>query len=235
MTSRAPWWGVVSSAAAPVLLIGGWTLAAARQEGGFDSVTQTISALAALDATDRWVMTSALVGVGLAHVTTAAAVRDAALPGRLVLAGGGVATVLVAAFPLPTVLGDGGSTPHAVVAGLSFGALAVWPAFAMRTTRGAGRAVGRGDKAGGADRAGRVGHRDKPRIPWGVQRKVALAATAVLLGAVAWFVSDLGQEVSQVGRSERVAAGAQAIWPLLVVLSARAATRREPGSTGRPS
>ena len=203
MRSATPWWGVTSSIAAPALLIGGWTWAAARQEIGFDSSTQTISALAALDATDRWVMTSALAGVGLAHVTTALALRGAALPGRLVLAGGGVATVLVAALPLPTVLGDGGSGPHAIVAGISFGALAVWPAFAMR---GAGQ---------GAD--------GKRSIPWGLRRKVAFAATAALLAGVGWFVTDLGQDMSQVGLSERVAAGAQALWPLLVVLSTRRA------------
>ncbi|MBA2310412.1 MAG: DUF998 domain-containing protein, partial [Pseudonocardiales bacterium] len=52
-----PWWGVLSSAAAPVLLIGGWTVAAVRQPAVFDSTVDTISALAALDATDRVVMT----------------------------------------------------------------------------------------------------------------------------------------------------------------------------------
>src|SRR5687768_4141778 len=31
MRSSAPWWALLSSAAAPVLLIGGWTLAAQRQ------------------------------------------------------------------------------------------------------------------------------------------------------------------------------------------------------------
>lgn len=211
MTSRAPWWGVVSSVAAPVLLIGGWSLAAARQESGFDSVTQTISALAALDAADRWLMTSSLVGVGLAHLTTAAALSQAALAGRVVLAGGGVATILVAAFPLPTVLGDGGSTPHAVVAGISFGALAVWPALAMR----------RSGVAGGGDGTGWAARGDARRIPWGLRRKVALTVTAVLLGGVGWFVATLGQDGSPVGLSERVAAGAQALWPLLAVLSTR--------------
>jgi len=201
----APWWGMVSSTAAPVLLVGGWTWAAARQDIEFDSLTQTISALAALDATDRWVMTSALAGVGLAHITTALALRGAALPGRLILAGGGVATVLVAALPLPTVIGDGGSVPHAVVAGISFGALAVWPAFAMRSAR--------------AEEGG------KGTVAWGLRRKVALAATAALLAGVGWFVSDLGQDLSQVGLSERFAAGAQAVWPLLVVLSTRASRR----------
>lgn len=212
MTNEAaPWWGLASSTAAPVLLIGGWTWAAARQEIGFDSLTQTISALAALDATDRWVMTSALAGVGLAHITTALALRGAALPGRLVLAGGGVATVLVAALPLPTVLGDGGSAPHAIVAGISFGALAIWPAFAMRRRTQNRRTYERRAGLGAVHRG----------IPWGLRPKVALVATAALLAGVGWFVTNLGQDMSQVGLSERVAAGAQAIWPLLVVLSTR--------------
>ena len=41
-----PWWGVVSSAAAPVLMIGGWTVAASVQPR-FDPVADTVSALAA--------------------------------------------------------------------------------------------------------------------------------------------------------------------------------------------
>ena len=38
--TTVPRWGVLSSVAAPVLLIGGWTLAARLQPGGFDSVTE---------------------------------------------------------------------------------------------------------------------------------------------------------------------------------------------------
>ena len=123
--------GLLSSAAAPVLLIGGWTVAAARQHGGFDSLQQTISDLAAYGADDRWVMTTALAGLGVCHLTTAAALRDVAAPaGRAVLAGGGVATVLVAVFPLPA---DGsGSAAHTLVAGTAFLALSVWPALAAR-------------------------------------------------------------------------------------------------------
>jgi hypothetical protein len=64
------WWALLSSTAAPVLLIGGWTLAATRQPAGFDSTRDTISALAALDARDRWIMTVALAGVGVAHLAT---------------------------------------------------------------------------------------------------------------------------------------------------------------------
>ena len=132
MTARAhvPWWGLVSAAAAPVLLIGGWTLAARRQRGGFDSTVETISALAAQGADDRWVMTLALTGLGLCHLTTAAALRPAALPGRLLLALGGAATLGVAAFPLPSPAGS--SAAHTAVAGVAFVSLAVWPAAAFR-------------------------------------------------------------------------------------------------------
>ena len=184
-----PWWGLVSSAVAPVALIGGWTVAAARQRGGFDPVTRTISALAALDADDRLVMTAALVTVGVCHVTTAVALRPAAAPGRLLLGLGGAATVLVAAFPLPS--GGGGSPAHAAGAAVAFGALAAWPALAWR--KGSG-------------------------VPVSLRPAVSVGAAAVLLGLVAWFAVELGIDGGRVGLAERVAAAAQATWPLLAVL-----------------
>jgi hypothetical membrane protein len=139
------WWGVASSAVAPVALIGGWTLAAARQPD-FDSVSESISALAGRGATERWLMTCALLTVGACHVTTAAALRPVAGAGRFLLAAGGVATVGVAAFPLPAA---GGSAPHAVSAAVAFGALATWPAVAGALSRyGLTPAIGRGTAAG---------------------------------------------------------------------------------------
>ncbi|MDP9406548.1 MAG: DUF998 domain-containing protein, partial [Actinomycetota bacterium] len=82
MPAQVPWWGVVSAAAAPVLLVGGWTVAAARQVPAVDPTVVTISALAARGATDRWLMTAALAGVGACHAVTALALRPAALAGR---------------------------------------------------------------------------------------------------------------------------------------------------------
>lgn len=184
--------GLVSSLAAPVLLIGGWTLAATRQEGGFDQVAGTISALAATGADDRWVMTAALAGLGACHVVTAAALRQAAVPGRVVLAAGGVATVGVAALPLPA--GDGGSVGHTVAAGLAFGALAVWPLVAGR-----------------------------PDVTGPLRRTTSVAAGATLLALVGWFTAELVADSDRVGLAERVAAGAQALWPLAAVWGTRAA------------
>ncbi|WP_175440188.1 DUF998 domain-containing protein [Micromonospora nigra] len=188
---RVPLWALLSAVAAPLLLIGGWTLAEARQTGGYDPVTDTISALAAVDADDRWIMTLGLVGLGLCHCVTAAGLRPLAPAGRLLLALGGVATVAVAATPLPagagsSTAGAGSSTPHALAAAIAFGALALWPALA---TRGA-----------------------RPR--W-------LALTGVLVLAVGWFVVELTVGGPRVGLSERVAAGAEALCPLVVVLRLR--------------
>jgi hypothetical membrane protein len=120
---------LLSSACAPVLLVGGWQLAAARQRGGFDQVNHTISELAGRGATDPWIMTTALAGVGMCHVITAAGLAPAAIPGRLLLAAGGVGTAALAALPLP-VIGD--SPAHVVAATVTFPALSLWPVLAVR-------------------------------------------------------------------------------------------------------
>jgi hypothetical membrane protein len=187
-----PWWGLLSATAAPVLLIGGWTLAAAQQRVRFDPVVETISALSARGADDRWIMTAALAGLGVCHVVTAAALRPAAAAGRLVLAGGGIATILVAAFPLPA--DDSGSTPHGVFAGAGFVTLAVWPALAVRRSA------------------------DTPTV---LRPAAGVPAAAVLLGLVVWFGAELAADRGLVGLSERAAAGAQALWPLATVALAR--------------
>jgi hypothetical membrane protein len=193
--NRIPPWVLVSAGAAPVLLCGGWTLAAARQPPGYDAVRDTISALAARGATDGWVMAAALAGLGACHVITATGLRPARGAGRMVLAFGGVATVLVAAFPEPS---QGSSEAHTVAASVAFTSLAIWPAFAARRVPGA------------------------PLLT----PTACVAATAVLLGLMTWFAVELRGE--QTGSAERAAAGAQALWPLAVVLSTRRGPRPQP-------
>lgn len=192
---HVPGWTLGSALAAPVLLIGGWTIAGAVQPGGYDPVADTISALAGRGAHDRWLMTGAFIGLGLCYLVTALGLRVAARPGRIVLAAGGAATLLVAALPQPV---RGSSAAHMVAAGVAFAALAVWAAL-----------------------AGRRG----PRAPWAFRPGVSVAATVVLLGAVAWFVWHLHAGV-RVGLTERITAGAQVLWPLVAVVSARRWTRR---------
>ncbi len=133
-TPRAPWGhprtAVLSATTAVVALIGGWTWAAASQPGGFDQAQESISALAASATPHRGIMTTGLVLTGLAHLVTAWGLGRAATAGRALLAAGGVATLLVAALPLPSR--TGGSAAHTVVATASFVLLGLWPWFAAR-------------------------------------------------------------------------------------------------------
>jgi hypothetical membrane protein len=184
-----PLWGVVTSAAAPVLMVGGWT-AAADLQPRFDPVSETVSSLAAPGATDRWVMTLTFVVVGLCYVVTALALRPARTTGRLILIAGAVAGMLVAVNPEHP--GDPYPWPHIICASIGLAGVATWPAGAWR--RG-------------------------PAVPWALRPAVAAAAVAVLLALVAWFAVELVTGAGQTGLAERVAGAAQALWPLTLVLS----------------
>jgi hypothetical membrane protein len=183
------WWGAISAVAAPVLLIGGWTVAAGLQPG-FDPVADTVSALAAIGATDRWVMNLVFVLVGVCYILTALALRSAKTVGRMTLIAGAIAGMLVAANPEHA--GGFGSVPHFVFASLGFAGLTLWPAAAARKG---------------------------PEVPWGLRSAPAVAAVAVQFALLAWFGTELILAGGQVGLAERVMGAAQATWPLAVVLS----------------
>jgi hypothetical membrane protein len=200
--TRIPWWSLASAAAGPVLLVGGWTLAEPRQPPNYDPVRDTISALAAQGATDRWIMTSALAGLGACYLITAAGLGPAKSVGRCVLAVGGVGTVLVAGFPQPV---EGNSVAHTIAATVAFVALAAWPACAAR-------------------------RRPCPDL---LTPTASVIATLGLLGLVGWFALEL--HGGQRGLAERVAAGAEALWPLAVVFTARRFLRRSAEGSGGPA
>ncbi|MGO8886121.1 MAG: DUF998 domain-containing protein [Streptosporangiaceae bacterium] len=183
-----PWWGVVSAAAAPVLLAAGWAIAGALQPASYSPVADTVSALAEQDAADRWVMTIAFMVVGACYIVTALALKAAASPGRLILIAGGAAGMLVAANPDR----PGGYLPHVLWAAVSFFALAVWSA---------------------------AGCKRGPWVPWGLRPAGCAGSAAVLLGLLVWFGAELILRGGQLGLAERVLGGAQAGWPLVVVLS----------------
>lgn len=183
-----PWWGVLAAAVAPILLVAGWSLAAARQPPSYDPRTDTLSALAAEGATARWAMTLAFVGIGICYVLSAFALRQPALPGRIALATGGVATILVAAFPEPS---GGTSDKHGAAAAIASSAVAVWPALGVR--------------------------RD-PRTLWVLRPAVSFTVTVVMIGLLAWFASEL-QSGMLAGLWERVAAGAEALWVAVAVVT----------------
>lgn len=127
-----PWWGAVSAAAAPLLLLAGLMTATRLQPARFDAFNNTVSALAGEDANDSWVMTFTFVAVAVCDVVTALALRPATRAGRIVLVAAGLAGMMVAAFPERL----GGSLVHACWASAGFIGLIVWPVFARRAGPG---------------------------------------------------------------------------------------------------
>ena len=204
---------LLTAGSAPVLLVGGWTIAAGRQPADYDPVRDTISQLAGDGATDPWIMIGCVFLLACCYLTIAAGLHVAGPVGRLLLAIGGAATVTVIAFPRPEV---GGSLAHGVIATVAFLALALWPvgtaAQAIRT-----RARSAGD-----------GRADGSRLElavWAVRPAVALAAAAALLALFGWFAIEVSTG-DRAGLAERAAVTADSVWPLVVALSAYGAHRR---------
>ena len=190
-----PWWGVVSSAAAPVLMVTGWTVAAGLQRS-FDPVADPVSALAAPGAADRWVMTLTFVVVGGCYFVTGLGLRPARMPGRIMLMAAAVTGLLVAANPEHP--GTSLPVPHMIWAAAGCAALVAWPAGAWR--RG-------------------------PAVPWALRPVVTAGAVIVLLALLAWFAAELITGGGQAGLAERIFGAAQALWPITVVASCCTAAR----------
>jgi hypothetical membrane protein len=201
-----PWWGVVSAAAAPVLMAGGWTVAGALQPHSYNQVADTVSALAAVGAPDRWVMTLTFVVVGACDVVTGLALRPARAPGRLILIAGAVAGMLVAANPEQP--GTIYPLPHIIFGAAGCLAMVAWGAGAWR--RG-------------------------PSVPWGLRPAVSAGAVAVLLVLLIWFGTELITAGGQAGLAERIFGAGQALWPLAVAVSCRHAARAGSRPSRAPS
>jgi hypothetical protein len=186
-------------------MIGGWTVAAGLQRS-FDPVADTVSALAAPGAADRWVMTLTFVVVGVCYFVTGLGLRPARMPGRLLLMGAAVAGVLVAVNPEHP--GTNLPVGHVICGAAGCAVLVAWPAGAWR--RG-------------------------PSVPWGLRPAVSAAAIAVLLALLAWFGVELVTGGGQGGLAERIFGVAQALWPLAVMVSCWCAARAGGTLTRRAS
>ncbi|AVT31924.1 DUF998 domain-containing protein [Plantactinospora sp. BC1] len=234
-----PWWAVFSAAALPVLLVIGWTVAAVRQPPGYDPWGDTVSSLSSYGMLDRQILIGCLAGLGVAHLVTAIGLRPVRTAARLVYGLGGVATVLVAAVPKTDA-----QTPraHGVSAVVAFVALAAWPVVAalplLRPARTRRRQLGPRH-----DRPGEPGHPPADRTatwaadrtadrPWVLRPAVGTAVSLVMLGLGLWLALQL-PDGGWAGLAERLTAGTEALWPLIVVLTLFRRTRRRPATARR--
>ncbi len=188
-----PWWGIASSVVAPVLLVGGWTVAADLQPEPFNAVTRSISTLAAIGTPDRWVVTFAILGVGACNILTGVALRPAAEAGRILLIFGGVFGLLIAANPQPR---HGGSLLHESFSLLGVVVMTLWPIAAAR---------------------------QEPGAPFGLRPAVARAAVAVNLVLLVWFAAELfnGPELGLAERTVTVDQAVWPLVVVLTVGAAR--------------
>jgi hypothetical membrane protein len=199
-----PWWGVASAVIAPCVLISGWSIAAELQPGSFDAISRSISSLAADGATDRWVMTAALIVVSGCNAVSGLALLPAARYGRILLIAGGIFGLVVAVSPQPM---DGSSLRHEIAAGLSCAAMTAWPLFGLRR---------------------------EPWAPFGLRPAPSIWATGAVVAILAWFCIEVVTGGDMIGLAERTLTGAQTVWVLVVVLTIVGVRRRPPAAARQP-
>jgi hypothetical membrane protein len=127
----------------------------------FDAVSRSISSLAAQGMPYRWLITSALLGVGFCNIVTGLALRPAAEAGRILLILGGVCSMLIAAYPQHS---HSGSPAHEAFSVASVVLMTIWPVAAIRRE---------------AD------------TPYCLRSRVTYVAVLVNLGLLAWFTVEL--------------------------------------------
>jgi hypothetical membrane protein len=190
---------IYSAWLAPILFVGG-TVVAGLASPGYDPVRQTISELAAGDAPTRVFMTIIFVLVGLCHLVTVTFARGIGIAGRIAFLIGALASIGVAAFPLPSVAGH--SATHNTFAIVGFILLAAWPVLGMRL---------------------------RPEFPWLVRPLGSTVGTLILTTfCLLFLVFWLTHSSPFIGLLERIAADAESIWPAFVVTALFRRGRKAP-------
>jgi hypothetical membrane protein len=155
-----PGWAMASAALTPLVMIGGWVAAEALQPPSYSPLRSTVSGLAGLGGTDRWIMTSALILVGACYFVTATGLPGVGVPARIVLMVAGLSSIGIAVSPEPVR----GSTPqHLAWTALGAVAITIWPAFTARRA---------------------------PSQPLILRFRGAVAVTALFLALLAWLVFE---------------------------------------------
>jgi hypothetical membrane protein len=118
-------WALPAAAALPLLLVPAWVVADALQPPAYSPLRQTISVLAGHAATDRWVVTLALLLMGGCYLVAAAGLPDLGTIARAGLVVSAFAGIGVALCPEPA---RGSTDQHMAFTVIGAIALALWPA-----------------------------------------------------------------------------------------------------------
>jgi len=134
MTSQSPpRWAVMSAILSPLVFTVGWLVAGRLQPPSYNPIRQTVSVMAGQPGTDRWVMTAAMLGVGVCYLATAAGLRTVGRPARFMLIVAGACSFGIAASPEPAT---GPTAVHLAFTGVGATMIAFWPAVAGRAGKG---------------------------------------------------------------------------------------------------
>ena len=164
----------------PIQSVLGWVIAGSLWPG-YDPIRKTISDLAADDSPVQWIQSSFFVLGGTLSILAAIYARSLAMPGRVIIFLGGLATYGFAYFTTPSQ--DGHSDMHRYFAIASFVLFSAWPIFSMRTSN---------------------------VYPWVLRPAGAVVATIGFTVISLWFLSTwTNPDATNVGLVERVIATAQ--------------------------
>jgi hypothetical membrane protein len=172
----------------PVQSVLGWVISGALWPG-YDPIRKTISDLAADDSPVQWIQSSFFILGGTLSLIAAIYARSFAMPGRVVIFLGGVATYGFTYFTTPSQ--DSSSEMHRVFAIISFVLFSAWPLFSMRISGS---------------------------YPWVLRPVGAIVATLGFTVISLWFLSTwTNPDATNVGLVERIIATAQTTYLSAVI------------------
>ena len=172
----------------PIQSVLGWVIAGSLWPG-YDPIRKTISDLAADDSPVQWIQSSFFILGGTLSLLAAVYARSLAMPGRVVIFLGGLATFGFTYFTTPSQAGY--SDLHRVFAIASFVLFSAWPLFSMRFSK---------------------------NYPWVLRPVGAVAATIGFTIISLWFLSTWTNPDSRnVGLVERIIATAQTAYLSVVI------------------
>ena len=172
----------------PVQSVLGWVIAGSLWPG-YDPIRKTISDLAADDSPVQWIQSSFFVLGGTLSLLAAIFARSLAMPGRVIIFLGGLATYGFTYFTTPSQ--DGHSDMHRYFAIASFVLFSAWPIFSMRLSK---------------------------QYPWVLRPAGAIVATIGFTIISLWFLSTwTSPDANNVGLVERVIATAQTAYLSVVI------------------